>query len=151
MQLNTAQKCVKRMQPAASRIIRPLFNLGSAKFTRSSMPTFSHTEYHIISYLQSADIEVRKKTAENADSHGFGSNLSGAAFCMPNNWWTSCPMKIRLYKSLALSILLYGCESWTLTAHLERRIQAFENKCCLRMLGVGLSLGEHETNGIRPL
>ena len=48
----------------------------------------------------------------------------------------SLPTKIRLYKSLALSILLYGCESWTLTADQERRIQAFENKYYRRMLGV---------------
>ena len=34
--------------------------------------------------------------------------------------------KIKLYKSLVLSILLYGCESWTLTADLERGTQAFE-------------------------
>ena len=35
----------------------------------------------------------------------------------------------------------YGCESWTLT---ERRIQAFQNKCCTRMFGI--SYREHETN-----
>ena len=34
------------------------------------------------------------------------------------------------------SILLYGCESWTQTADLERQIQAFENKCYMRMLGI---------------
>ena len=28
-----------------------------------------------------------------------------------------------------MSVLLYGCESWTLTAYRERRVQAFENKC----------------------
>ena len=40
----------------------------------------------------------------------------------------SFPVKVRLYKSLVLSTLLYGCESWTLTADTERRIQSFENK-----------------------
>ena len=43
--------------------------------------------------------------------------------------------KIKLCKSLGLSTLLYGCESWTLTADPERRIQAFGNKCYRRMLG----------------
>ena len=33
--------------------------------------------------------------------------------------------KVKLYKSLVLPILLYRFESWTLTAILERRIQAF--------------------------
>ena len=52
--------------------------------------------------------------------------------------------KIKLYKSLVLSILLYGFESWTLTAELERRIQAFENKCYRKMLGISYS--KHKTN-----
>jgi len=56
----------------------------------------------------------------------------------------SFPTKIKLYKSLVLSVLLYGCESWTLTTDLERRIQAFENKCYRRMLGI--SYREHITN-----
>ena len=46
-----------------------------------------------------------------------------------------------LYKSL---VLLKGCHRWTLTADLERRIQAFENKCYRRMLGI--SYREHNIN-----
>ena len=46
------------------------------------------------------------------------------------------PTKIKLYKSLVLSTLLYKCESWTLTAVLERRTQAFENKCSRRILDI---------------
>ena len=34
--------------------------------------------------------------------------------------------KIRLMCSLVTSIFLYACESWTLTAELQRRIQAME-------------------------
>ena len=44
--------------------------------------------------------------------------------------------KIKLYKSLITSIALYGCESWTLIADTERRIQAFEFKCLRRILGI---------------
>ena len=56
----------------------------------------------------------------------------------------SFPTKIKLYKSLVLSVLLYGCESWTLTTDLERQIQAFGNRCYRRMLGI--SYREHITN-----
>jgi hypothetical protein len=55
----------------------------------------------------------------------------------------SFPVKIKLYKSLILSILLYGCESWTLTANTEHRIQAFKNKC-YRILNIFFLL--HKTN-----
>ncbi len=53
-------------------------------------------------------------------------------------------MKLKLYKSLVVSILLYGCESWTLTAYLETRIQAFEHKCFRKLLRI--SFTEHRTN-----
>ena len=52
--------------------------------------------------------------------------------------------KMKLFKTLVLSILLYGCESWTLTADLEKRIQAFENKCFRRLLQIPWF--EHKTN-----
>lgn len=44
--------------------------------------------------------------------------------------------KMKLYKSLVLSILLYGCESWTLTAETTKRVQTFETKCFRRLLGI---------------
>ena len=58
----------------------------------------------------------------------------------------SFPTKIKLCKSLVLSILLYGygCESSTLMVDLDGRIQAFEGKCYRRLLGI--SYGEHKTN-----
>ena len=34
--------------------------------------------------------------------------------------------KVKLMRSLFISIFLYACESWTLTAELEKRTQAFE-------------------------
>ena len=51
---------------------------------------------------------------------------------------------IELGKPLVLSLLFYGCESWTVTADLERRIPAFENKCYRTILG--MSYREHKTN-----
>jgi hypothetical protein len=57
--------------------------------------------------------------------------MASAAMTQLNAIWKSnisFHVKFKLYKSLILSILVYGCESWTLTADMERRIQAFENK-----------------------
>ena len=51
-------------------------------------------------------------------------------------------VKFKLYNTLVLSILLYGCESWTLVA--ESELQAFERKCFRRLLGI--SYKEHKTN-----
>ena len=49
MQLNTAQKGAKRVRPATSRIIRPLFNTESPNFTRIFMQTYSSATPNITS------------------------------------------------------------------------------------------------------
>ena len=41
----------------------------------------------------------------------------------------SLSSKIGLMRSLVTSIFLYVCESWTLTAELQRRIRAMEMRC----------------------
>ena len=52
--------------------------------------------------------------------------------------------KIRLMRSLVTSIFLYACESWTLTAELQRRIQAMEMRCYRKILHI--SYKDHVTN-----
>ena len=52
--------------------------------------------------------------------------------------------KIRLMRSIVTSIFLYACESWTLTAELQRRIQAMEMRCYRKILHI--SYKHHVTN-----
>ena len=52
--------------------------------------------------------------------------------------------KVKLMRSLVISIFLYACESWTLTAELEKRTQAFEMRCYRRLLNI--SYKDHVTN-----
>ena len=56
----------------------------------------------------------------------------------------SLSSKIRLVRSLVTSIFLYSCEPWTLTAKLQRRIQAMEMRCYRRILHI--SYKDHVTN-----
>ena len=46
----------------------------------------------------------------------------------------SLSFKIRLTRSLVTSIFLYACESWTLTAELQNRIQTMEMRCYRKIL-----------------
>ena len=50
--------------------------------------------------------------------------------------------EVKLMRSLVISIFLYACESWTLTA--EKRTQAFEMRCYRRLLSI--SYKDHVTN-----
>ena len=62
--------------------------------------------------------------------------------------WTSNKIgsktKFSLYKILVLSILLYGCEAWTITEKMEKKIKAFENKAHRRLLVINYR--DHKTN-----
>ena len=49
-----------------------------------------------------------------------------------------------MMRSLVTSIFLYACESWTLTAELQRRIQAMEMRCYRKILNI--SYKDHVTN-----
>ena len=46
--------------------------------------------------------------------------------------------------SLVISIFPYACESWTLTAELEKRTQAFQMRCYRRLLNI--SYKDHVTS-----
>ena len=56
----------------------------------------------------------------------------------------SLSSKIQRMHSLVTSIFLYAFESWTLTAELQRRMQAMEMKCYCKILCV--SYKDHVTN-----
>ena len=45
----------------------------------------------------------------------------------------SLASKVKLMRTLILTTFLYACESWTLTAEIERRIQALEMRCYMRL------------------
>ena len=55
-----------------------------------------------------------------------------------------CYRKTRLMRSLVISFFLYACESWTLTAELQRRIQAIEMRCYRKTLRI--SYKDHVIN-----
>ena len=43
--------------------------------------------------------------------------------------------KIRIFKSLVIPVLLYGCETWTLNIDLKRRIDVFGARCLRKIMG----------------
>jgi len=37
-------------------------------------------------------------------------------------------LKIKIYRTIILPVVLYGCETWTLTLREERKLRVFENR-----------------------
>ncbi|KAJ4429004.1 hypothetical protein ANN_26000, partial [Periplaneta americana] len=44
-------------------------------------------------------------------------------------------LKVRIYKTVILLVVLYGCETWTLTLREEQRLRVFENKMLRKIFG----------------
>jgi len=44
-------------------------------------------------------------------------------------------LKIKIYRTIILPVVLYGCENWSLTLREERRIRVFENRVLRRVFG----------------
>jgi hypothetical protein len=44
-------------------------------------------------------------------------------------------VKIKIYRTIILPAVLYGCESWSLTLRKECRLRVFENKVLRRIFG----------------
>jgi hypothetical protein len=44
-------------------------------------------------------------------------------------------LKISIYKTIILPLVLYGCETWCLTLREEHRLGVFENRVLRRIFG----------------
>ena len=65
---------------------------------------------------------------------------SGNACCYSvQNLLTSCllstNLKIKIYRTIILPVVLYGCETWSLTLREERRMRVFENRVLRYIFG----------------
>jgi len=43
--------------------------------------------------------------------------------------------KIKIYRTIILPLVLYGCEAWSLTLREERKLRVFENMVLRRIFG----------------
>jgi len=44
-------------------------------------------------------------------------------------------LKIKIYGTIILPVVLYGCETWSLTLREERRLRVYENRVQRRIFG----------------
>jgi len=58
--------------------------------------------------------------------------LFSAEFCLPVCY---PKIKIKVYRTIILPVVLYGCEIWSLTLREESRLRVFENRVLRRVFG----------------
>jgi hypothetical protein len=44
-------------------------------------------------------------------------------------------LKVKIYKTIILPVILYGCETWSITLREEHRLRVFENRVLRRIFG----------------
>jgi hypothetical protein len=44
-------------------------------------------------------------------------------------------LKIKIYRTIILPVVLYGCENWSLTLREERKLRVYENRVLRRVFG----------------
>jgi len=47
----------------------------------------------------------------------------------------SANLKIKIYRTIILPVVLYGCETWSWTLREEKKLRVFENRVLRRMFG----------------
>ena len=80
-------------------------------------------------------------TNQNSIQEEFKSrlNLGNACYYSVQNLLSSSlltkKLKIKIYGTIILPVVLYGCETWSLTLREERRLRVFENRGLRRVFG----------------
>ena len=69
----------------------------------------------------------RRLKSENACYHSV-QNILSSRFLSKN-------LKIKIYRNVILPVVLYGCETWSLTLREERKLRVFENMVLRRIFG----------------
>jgi len=66
-------------------------------------------------------------------------NSGNASYHSVQNLWSSHliskRLKTKIYKPVILPVVLYGCETWSLTLRKEHRLRVFENRVLRKIFG----------------
>ena len=123
------------------------------------MPTFRrnfpatllprYTALHLTRQNRSRVISVRVKSPQPSEMGGLGGlSLHLTVLCVASSikqaWFSFylgstrfcfCKLKIKIYRTIILPVVLYGCEAWSLTLREERKLRVFENTVLRRIFG----------------
>ena len=66
-------------------------------------------------------------------------------------WLRTWPTQVRLVKAMVFPVVMYGCETWTVTKAERRRIDAFELWCWRRLLRVPWTAGRSNQSILKEI
>ena len=72
--------------------------------------------------------EIKSRLKLGNACHHSVQNLLSSSLLLKN-------LKIKIYRTIILPVVLYGCETWSLTLRKEHRLRVFENRMLRRIFG----------------
>ena len=117
-------------------------NIQKTKIMASSPITSWETNGETVETVSDFIFWGSKITADGACSHDIKRRLLFGRKVMTNlksifkSRDITLPTKVRLVKAMVFSVVMYGCDSWTVKKAERRRIDAFELWCWRRLLRV---------------
>jgi hypothetical protein len=107
------------------------FSILYSELSLSALATRTGTSSSLILYKSTALLiqeEIKRRlNSDNACYHSVQNFLSSRLL--------SRNIKIRMYKTIILPVVLYGHETWSLTLREEHRLKVFENRVMRRIFG----------------
>ena len=75
---------------------------------------------------------ARYELTFKSDSYSFVLKMLMYAFFVPCNWVS---IELKTHRTIILPVMLYGCETWSLTLRGKRRLRVFGNRVLRRIFG----------------
>jgi hypothetical protein len=73
--------------------------------------------------------EIKSRLNSGNDCYHLVQNLLSSRLLSTN-------IKVKIYETIILPVVLYGCETWSLALREEHRVRVFENGVIRRMFGL---------------
>ena len=141
--MNHIQRKTTNLEENAARVGLKL-NARKCKILKSNSKsdanlTVSHSDVEEVDSFMYLGANVTKDGGSTADMKK-RIGLASSTFNRLSKIWTATDIgrktKVSLFKSLVLSVLLYGCETWKLTKREENKLDVFQTRCLRRMFKI---------------
>jgi hypothetical protein len=67
--------------------------------------------------------------------HNSGNAFYLSVQCLLSSHLLSRSLKVKVYKTIILPVVLYGCKAWSVTLREENELWVFENRVLIRLFG----------------